>query len=113
VIAVQQVLFGILIRNLISYVMLLFAVVCTLLDSVYFSDSTFQHFVSVNPIAWAVPTAHEGDASEEASLADETLASEVVLTRKRKVESFSSVEPNHLSDELEPKLADAQNGESN
>jgi len=66
----------------------------------------------VNPIAWAVPTAHEGDASEEASLADETLASEVVLTRKRKVESSSSVEPNHLSDELEPKLADAQNGET-
>ena len=85
----------------------------TLLDSLYFSDSTFQHFVSVNPIAWAVPTAHEGDASEEASLADETLASsEVVLTRKRKVESSSSVEPNHLSDELEPKLADAQNGET-
>jgi len=67
----------------------------------------------VNPIAWAVPTAHEGDASEEASLADETLASEeVVLTRKRKVESSLSVEPNHLSDELEPKLADAQNGET-
>ena len=85
----------------------------TLLDSLYFSDSTFQHFVSVNPIAWAVPTAHEGDASEEASLADETLASEeVVLARKRKVESSSSVEPNHLSDELEPKLADAQNGET-
>jgi len=85
----------------------------TLLDSLHFSDSTFQHFVSVNPIAWAVPTAHEGDASEEASLADETLASEeVVLTRKRKVESSSSVEPNHLSDELEPKLADAQNGET-
>ncbi|XP_021308486.1 methyl-CpG-binding domain-containing protein 2-like isoform X2 [Sorghum bicolor] len=66
----------------------------------------------VNPIAWAVPTAHEGDASEEASLADETLPSEVVLTRKRKAESSSSVEPNHLSDELEPKLADAQNGET-
>ncbi|PWZ16388.1 Methyl-CpG-binding domain-containing protein 2 [Zea mays] len=32
----------------------------------------------VNPIAWAVPTKHEGDASEEASLADETLASEVI-----------------------------------
>ena len=66
----------------------------------------------MNPIAWAVPTAHEADASEEASLADETLASEVVLTRKRKVESSLSVEPNHLSDELEPKLADAQNGET-
>ncbi|ONM28622.1 Serine/arginine-rich splicing factor SR45a [Zea mays] len=61
----------------------------------------------VNPIAWAVPTKHEGDASEEASLADETLASEVVLTRKRKIGSSLSVEPNHLSDELEPKLEDA------
>lgn len=90
--------------------LLLFAVVCTLLDSLYFSYSTFHHFVSVNPIAWAVPTAHEGDGSEEASLADETLASEVVLNRKRKVES--SIEPNHLSDELEPKLEDAQNGET-
>jgi hypothetical protein len=61
----------------------------------------------VNPIAWAVPTKHEGDASEEASFADETLASEVVLTRKRKIGSSLSVEPNHLSDELEPKLEDA------
>ncbi|PWZ11592.1 Methyl-CpG-binding domain-containing protein 2 [Zea mays] len=63
--------------------------------------------IRVNPIAWAVPTKHEGDASEEASLADETLASEVVLTRKRKIGSSLSVEPNHLFDEFEPKFEDA------
>lgn len=92
--------------------MLLLFALCKLLDSLFFSDSTFQHFVSVNPIAWAVPTKHEGDASEEASLANETLASEVVLARKRKIGSPLSVEPNHLSDEPEPKSEDAQNGET-
>jgi hypothetical protein len=85
----------------------MFAVACTPLESLYFSDSTFQHFVSVKPIAWAVATKHEGDASEEASLTDEAPTSEVMLARKRKAGSSLSIEPNHLSDELEPKLEDA------
>jgi hypothetical protein len=67
----------------------------------------------VNPIAWAVPTAHEGDASQEASHADEAIASEEIeLTRKRKTGSSLSEESNHLSDELKPKLEDAQNGDT-
>ncbi|KAK3130435.1 hypothetical protein QOZ80_6BG0493390 [Eleusine coracana subsp. coracana] len=66
----------------------------------------------VNPIAWAAPTAHEGNGKEEASRANETLRSEEVeLTRKRKVGSTLSGESNHLSDELKPKSEDAQNGE--
>jgi len=65
----------------------------------------------VNPISWAVPTTHEGDASEEASRADETIGSEEIeLTRKRKAGSSLSEESNHLSDEQKPKLEDAQNG---
>lgn len=67
----------------------------------------------MNPISWAVPTAHDGDASEEASRADETIGSEEIeLTRKRKAGSSLSEESNHLSDELKPKLEDAQNGDT-
>ncbi|CAN6211142.1 unnamed protein product [Urochloa humidicola] len=65
----------------------------------------------VSPISWAVPTAHEGDASEEAFRDDEKNGSEdIELTRKRKAGSSLSGESNHLSDELKPKLEDAQNG---
>ncbi|CAL5073569.1 unnamed protein product [Urochloa decumbens] len=67
----------------------------------------------VSPISWAVPTAHEGDASEEASRADEKIGSEEIeLTRKRKAGSTLSEESNHLSDEPKPKLEDAQNGDT-
>ncbi|TVU10088.1 hypothetical protein EJB05_43596 [Eragrostis curvula] len=66
-----------------------------------------------NPLSWAAPTAHDGDASGEASHPDETLKSEEVeLTRKRKAGSSLPGESNHLSDEPKPKSEDAQNGES-
>ena len=87
--------------------------VCARLGSLNFSDFSFEPFVSVNPISWAVPTTHEGDASEEASRADETIGSEEIeLTRKRKAGSSLSEESNHLSDEQKPKLEDAQNGDT-
>jgi hypothetical protein len=67
----------------------------------------------VNPISWAAPTAHEGDASKAASRADETLILEdVELTRKRKAGNSLSEESNHLTDEYKPKSDDTQNGES-
>uniref|UniRef100_A0A0A9DN22 MBD domain-containing protein n=1 Tax=Arundo donax TaxID=35708 RepID=A0A0A9DN22_ARUDO len=66
----------------------------------------------VSPLSWAVPTAHEGDTSEEASRADETLGSEVELTRKRKAGSALAGESNHLPDEPKPNLEDAQNGDT-
>ncbi|XP_062194065.1 methyl-CpG-binding domain-containing protein 2-like [Phragmites australis] len=67
----------------------------------------------VSPLSWAAPTAHEGEASEEDSRADETLGSEEIeLTRKRKAGSTLSGEANHLSDEPKPKLEDAQNGDT-
>ncbi|XP_062198448.1 methyl-CpG-binding domain-containing protein 2-like [Phragmites australis] len=65
----------------------------------------------VNPLSWAAPTAHEGDTSEEASRPDETFASEVELTRKRKAGNSLSVESNHLSEEPKTKLEDAHNGD--
>ncbi|KAL6846840.1 hypothetical protein ACP4OV_024288 [Aristida adscensionis] len=67
----------------------------------------------VSPLSWAAPLAHEGDASEEASRADEApVSGEVELTRKRKAEDSLPGESNQLSDEPEIKLDDAQNGDA-
>ncbi|KQJ90818.1 methyl-CpG-binding domain-containing protein 2 isoform X2 [Brachypodium distachyon] len=67
--------------------------------------------VEANPISWAAPPTHEGQASEQVSHAADPFGSvEAELTRKRKAES-SPGEVN-ASDELKPKIEDAQNGDT-
>lgn len=69
-------------------------------------------FLSVNPISWAAPLAHEAQAAEPASQADEPVGSaDVELVRKRKAEGEANAN-NHVSDGPETKLEDAQNGDA-
>lgn len=68
--------------------------------------------VEVNPISWAAPLAHEAQAAEPASQADEPVGSaDVELVRKRKAEGEANAN-NHVSDGPETKLEDAQNGDA-
>ena len=72
-------------------------------------------FLSADPISWAAPLAHDGQASEPASHTDEKLGSaEVELVRKTKAESSPSGEANanHVSDGQTVKLENAQNGDA-
>jgi len=70
--------------------------------------------VEVNPIAWAAPVAHEGEATEPASADKPVAMAEVELTRKRKAENSQPGEANanHVSNGQETKSEGAQNGDA-